>query len=538
MSETKNEVETVEYVHHENIQRHHDRNVVIVQGNEEEPDSVYQLSWKTIVAVLALSMGNCCAALANTVVTVAKTPADAALASWIANSNFLVVLALGPIFGSLSDRVGKKWFLVAGALVGVAGSCIAGSANSIQAIIGGQIMNGAANAGCIISISCIQEIMPNKLRPWAMGVSQMMASALVVLGTFLAAFFVRDNTGGAGGWRWSYYFNAMIYGFTAIAILVSYFPPPPLLGRHQMLSAIRKQVDYVGILLMAGSFAALIIGLTWGGSTYSWSSGQVIGSLTAGCVGLLLFGLYEAFVVSEGIFDHRLFETMNFPILLFVCTIDGMLLLGVNTLYAQQVYDIFSTNAVRIAVILSPYLITSTFGCIPAGWVMASTKTYRWMLVGALFWCALFTGLMSLITSTRLNMAFAFSTLFGLGTAVTTTIPAVALGLSVPAFLIGTAATVSISCRALGGIIGITIFTAIYNNKYADLVGAELASNSNAPVMVTQSEKAWSYAWIAVGCLVALNGFVACFLKSVAPMMNSHVESALEDSKLRDAQLS
>jgi MFS family permease len=87
------------------------------------------------------------------VVTVAKTPADAALASWIANSNFLVVLALGPIFGSLSDRVGKKWFLVGGALVGVAGSCIAGSAKSIQAIIGGQIMNGAANAGCVSTFS-------------------------------------------------------------------------------------------------------------------------------------------------------------------------------------------------------------------------------------------------------------------------------------------------------------------------------------------------------------------------------------------------
>lgn len=32
------------------------------------------------------------------VATVAKSPADAALASWIANGNFLVVLAMGPIF--------------------------------------------------------------------------------------------------------------------------------------------------------------------------------------------------------------------------------------------------------------------------------------------------------------------------------------------------------------------------------------------------------------------------------------------------------
>lgn len=82
----------------------------------------------------------------------------------------------------------------------------------------------------------------------------------------------------------------------------------------------------------------------------------------------------------------------NFPILLFVYLIDGMLLLGVNVLYAQEIGDVFSTDAVRIAVILCPNLVTSCFGCLPAGWIMAKTKSYRILLVGALLWCALFTG--------------------------------------------------------------------------------------------------------------------------------------------------
>ena len=36
-----------------------------------------------------------------------------------------------------------------------------------------------------------------------------------------------------------------------------------------------------------------------------------------------------------------------------------------------------------------------------------------------------------------------------------------------PSFILGTAGTLSISARALGGIVGITIFTAIYDNKIA-----------------------------------------------------------------------
>lgn len=52
----------------------------------------------------------------------------------------------------------------------------------------------------------------------------------------------------------------------------------------------------------------------------------------------------------------------------------------------------------------------------------------------------------------------------------------VALSLSVPSFLLGTAGTISISFRALGGITGVTIFTAIYNNQYAVNLPAEVSS--------------------------------------------------------------
>ena len=144
---------------------------------------------------------------------------------------------------------------------------------------------------------------------------------------------------------------------------------------------------------------------------------------------------------------------------------------------------------------------------------------------------------MSLVTSKRLSWANSFSTLFGLGTAVTTTIPVTALALSIPSYLLGTAATVSISCRALGGFVFITFSTAIYNNKYASYIGAELAANTHAPAVVPESERAWKYVWIVLASLVAANGVAACFLKSVKPMMNEHVESALEDSKVREAQL-
>ena len=244
----------------------------------------------------------------------------------------------------------------------------------------------------LVAISANQEVTTNKLRPLAFGVNQLMGSSFAILGTFAAAGFVANNTGGHGGWPWAYYLNAFVYALAGVSVLTTYFPPPPLLRRQGQLKEIFKRVDYIGILLFCGSLASLLIGLTWGGTTYAWNSKEIIATLVCGCLGLVVFGFWEWLGKDDGIFDHRLMQGPNFPILLFVCLIDGMLLLGVNVLYAQEIADMFASNAVHIAVILCPYLITSCFGCLPAGWLMGRTKSYRALLVGSLVWAALFTG--------------------------------------------------------------------------------------------------------------------------------------------------
>ena len=82
----------------------------------EEEAIGYSVGWHTWAAIIALSLSNCCAVFVNTTNTVIKfqvmTVGDASLASWIANGNFLLTLTFGPIFGSLSDRLGKKWYIL------------------------------------------------------------------------------------------------------------------------------------------------------------------------------------------------------------------------------------------------------------------------------------------------------------------------------------------------------------------------------------------------------------------------------------------
>lgn len=152
-----------------------------------------------------------------------------------------------------------------------------------------------------------------------------------------------------------------------------------------------------------------------------------------------------------------------------------------------------------------------------------------------------------------------------------------ALSLSVPSFLLGTAGTLSISARAFGGIIGITIFTVIYDNKMGQALPANEATilgqagldvsqllpqvlgafdATSPPAALAQIQGlspqlipellggfmdantySWKFVWIAIAVVVAVNAVVACFLKPVKDRMNGHVESALEESDIRQKQI-
>ena len=102
----------------------------------------------------------------------------------------------------------------------------------------------------------------------------------------------------------------------------------------------------------------MIIVVTWGGTAYAWDSPQILATLIAGCVGLGLCGIYEWLVVTEGTLDHRLFQSRNFPILIFVCV---KLLLGVNVFFAQEIPVLFAADPVQIRIVMTPYIATSAF---------------------------------------------------------------------------------------------------------------------------------------------------------------------------------
>lgn len=106
-------------------------------------------------------------------------------------------------------------------------------------------------------------------------------------------------------WRWCFGINLPI---AVLALLVIFFilrkellgpqPIPELnettvTGKRSRFAARLKTIDFGGQLLFILGFGLIILGLTWAGATYSWSSAAVLVSLILGVFLVCGFFVWE-----------------------------------------------------------------------------------------------------------------------------------------------------------------------------------------------------------------------------------------------------
>jgi MFS family permease len=131
----------------------------------------------------------------------------------------------------------------------------------------------------------------------------------------------------AAGWRWSYYLGIILSGITLI--LYQFLYHPPTYDQLHMHGKTRweqfKELDFIGIILFITGVIVFLIGLSWGGGTYPWTSAAVLVSIIGGALTLVAFGLYEAFVFKgQALMPPRLFKKIEFVAIVMVATIAAM----------------------------------------------------------------------------------------------------------------------------------------------------------------------------------------------------------------------
>lgn len=204
---------------------------------------------------------------------------------WVGSAYALGSTALVPLCGGLTQIIGRRPIMLLAILLFALGSTICGAASSLNMLIAGRTVQGLG-AGAITSSV------------------QIMLSDLVTLrerGTFSGLMALSWAIGGGvgpviggalaqnGHWRWLFYLNLPICAFNATLVLFFMRLKTPPATLSEKLS----KIDFIGNLLITGSTTSIVIGLTWGGIQFPWSSASVLVPLVLGFVGLVAFAVYE-----------------------------------------------------------------------------------------------------------------------------------------------------------------------------------------------------------------------------------------------------
>src|SRR5690349_15375485 len=221
-----------------------------------------------VIIYAALMLAILLAALDQTIVSTALPTIVGDLGglshlSWVVTAYLLAATITGPLYGKLGDLYGRKKVLQSAIVVFLVGSVLCGLAQSMAQLIAFRALQGLGAGGLmVVTLAVVGDIIPPRERGRYQGYFGAVFGVSTVVGPLLGGFFV-DNL----SWRWIFYVNLPV-GAVALSIIAVAFHTREVQTRHT--------IDYLGAALLAGALASVVLFTSLGGTTWAWSSPQVV----------------------------------------------------------------------------------------------------------------------------------------------------------------------------------------------------------------------------------------------------------------------
>jgi MFS family permease len=272
------------------------------------------------------------------------------------------------IFGKFSDMYGRRVMLVISVIFALLGSVLSAfSPNFVLLIAASSI--GALGTGAMMPLvfAVVGDMFPPVERSKWIGLLQIPMGIAALLGPSLGGWFA-DSLG------WRYVFWSTVPLLTLCLILVP-IGIPPLASR-----GVKRNIDVRGSILMTLASSTAIIGISLAGVNYPWASVQIIGLL---CISLIFWILFfrTEHGVGEPILDPLVLRNRSFNTVAaasFLSFFGQMAMMMYFPMFMQGVQEI---SATRSGLIFTPYSVLMAFIGVPAGFVLAKWRRYKWMYI-------------------------------------------------------------------------------------------------------------------------------------------------------------
>nr|WP_045234019.1 MDR family MFS transporter [Deinococcus pimensis] len=383
------------------------------------------------------------------------------LYAWAFTAYALTSTVVVPVVGTLSDTIGRRPVLLAGIVVFSLGSVLIGLSQSMEQLILFRALQGLGGGALMsMAFATIGDIFTPIERGRYQGYTGAVWGVSSVVGPLVGGFLT-DHL----GWRWVFFVN-LPFAVLAFVIIARYIRAArnPNGGR----------LDVAGSALLALSVVPLLLALSWGGSTYPWTSARVVGLFVAAVVFGVAFA-WRQLRATRPVLDLRLFRDRTFA----VANVTGLLMTaGLNAailylpLYMQ---GIKASSASGSGAVLAPLMLGLVATSTVAGQIVSRTGRYKHLIVGGVAVTAA-----ALLLTSRLGVntptweAILVMVLLGLGMGPVNSLLTLAVQNATPREQLGMATAANQFFRQIGGTLAVAVFGTLMTTRVASDLGSAL----------------------------------------------------------------
>lgn len=185
------------------------------------------------------------------------------------------------------------------------GTNLCALAHDFTVMLIGRCVQGVGGGGIIALTQVIFcDMVPLRQRPQYFS---------MVLGAWSVGSIIGPVVGGSlvetASWRWCFYINFPFCAVGLVAAILFVRSDREYAGIPSREQA--RQMDWRGALLFLSSIISLLVGLSWGGTQYAWTSAATLAPIIMGVLGMAVFGWWQARIQPHGLLPTTLFYNVS-----------------------------------------------------------------------------------------------------------------------------------------------------------------------------------------------------------------------------------
>ncbi|KAF8887970.1 major facilitator superfamily domain-containing protein [Gymnopilus junonius] len=323
--------------------------------------------------------------------------------TWVGVAYMLTQTAFQPLYGRVSDLMGRKNVLYSSMAVFAIGSALCGAAKSINWLIAARALAGIGGGGIVSAVWVITaEVVEIRQRAkWSQALS-ITWSCSAVAGPLIGGLFSGKNAS-LISWRWGFYINLPVSLFALVVLVASLrnvpFKGPPTASWQTFC----KRFDFIGLLMFMTGTSFVIIGFSLA-TQVGWTNPLIPSLITVGAAVLVCGGFYEKHTTRDRLFPHTVFANTTTIIILLISFFHNVAFTAGTFYLALFFQAAHGSSPLRSGLELLPYSLGSSLSSMPVAWFIGywqrrthDTSGQNWMISIGLLISTLGFGLLNLL---------------------------------------------------------------------------------------------------------------------------------------------